>query len=341
MGKQRRRVILSVLGYFLLVSPTLETPGLLAESLEEAARREGRVLFYSGMSTEDSHTLIGAFQKKYPFLKAEFYRANESRLFQRLVTEKQMGQNFADVMHMAGIWVNMYEKEGLLGKYVSPEAKNFPPGFKDPEGFWTAHYTTYHVFIHNTRLVPKKDLPKTYEDLLHPRWKRQIGMSSDELEWFMGMLDMMGEEKGKQYMQRLAAQEPILRAGRTLTATLMVAGEFPLALGVVHRTLEQQKSGASVDIIPLPGHVLAAIRAIGVNAQAAHPNAARLLVDFILSREGQTIFNRISRHPVRPDVKVDPVVEKIRQNLFPIKPRPPEVVQRFKREYDRIFLKRH
>ncbi len=330
------RVLLFV-SFLLFASPA---PGLPAESLEEGARREGKLMFHSVLTTKDTNTLTSAFQKKYPFIKVEFWHGSSSANFQRALREKQMGQSFADVLSMVGNYVNLYKKEGLMGRHISPEAKGIDPGFKDPDGFWTANYTAYFTFIYNTKMVAKKELPKTYEGLLDPRWKRKIGKSNDEVEWFMGMLDFMGEEKGKQFMRRLADQDPVLRSGRSLTANLMVAGEFPLALGIVHRTLEQQKEGAPVEMIPFPVPTLVAMRMIGIGANPPHPNAAKLFVDFTLSKEGQSTFNRMSRHPVRTDVPVEPAIEAIRRNLFPIKARDAEVVEGFKKEYDRIFKKR-
>ena len=318
----------------------LQVPNILAETIEEGAKREGRVVFYCGMVVPDVRALADGFNKKYPSIKVEHYRASESKILEKLLTEKRSGKTFADVEHMAGIWVNVYKKEGLLMKYVSPEAKIFPPGFKDPEGFWTTYYNTYLTFIYNTRLVAKKDLPKTYEGLMDPRWKGKIGVYNDEFEWYMGMLEWMGEEKGKQFMKRLADQEPVFRGGRTLISTLLVAGEFPLALGALHRTLAQQKEGAPVDTIPLTDPAMASMRAIGIHATAPHPNASKLLVDFILSNEGQSILNRISRHPVRSDVQVEPAVEAVRRNLFPIGPRNPELLHSYKKDYEKILLKR-
>ena len=101
-----------------------------------------------------------------------------------------------------------------------------------------------------------------------------------------------------------------------------------------------QKDKAPLDMMYFPSPVLTGMRMVGIAAGAPHPNAAKLFVDFLLSREGQTLFNGMSRHPIRMDVQVDPVVEKIRRNLLPIKPRDPDVVQRYVKEYDQIFLKR-
>ncbi len=336
---QGSRSVLSLL--FILLFLLLPTPLLPAESLEEAAKREGKVMFYTTIPVPYTQMLTNAFQKKYPSIKAEYYRAGDNQLLGRIHTEKQMGQTHADVIGSPGVWANVYKKQGLLGKYISPEAQFIPQGFKDPEGFWTANYTAYYAFIYNTKMVAKKDVPKNYESLLNPAWKGKIGLSSNEVDWFMGMLDFLGEKNGIQFMKHLGAQHPVLRNGRTLTATLLMAGEYPLALSVVHTTREQQKKGASIDIMSLPTPTLAGIRLIGVHANAPHPNAARLFVDFILSKEGQGIFNSISYHPVRADVELgDPVAAEIRRNLFPIRPRDADVVERYKHEFDKIFNKR-
>ncbi len=99
--------------------------------------------------------------------------------------ERRAGKAFADVVHIAGIYASLYKKEGLLGKYISPESRIYPQGFKDPEGFWTAHNSLYYSFTYNTRLVAKKELPKTYEDLLDPKWKgNKIGMNIGDFEWY-------------------------------------------------------------------------------------------------------------------------------------------------------------
>ncbi len=331
------KIALPVLICAFIVQPA---PRLFAETVEEGAIREGKVVFYCGMVAPDVRALADGFNKKYPQVKVEHYRAAESKILEKLLTEKRGGKTFADVLHMAGIWTGVYKKEGLLRKYASAEAKVFPKGFTDPEGFWTTYYNTYLTFIHHTRLAPRKDLPKSYEGLLDSRWKGKIGVYNDEFEWYMGMLEYMGEEKGKQFMRRLADQDLVLRGGRTLISTLLVAGEFPVALGAVHRTMAEQKEGAPVDIVPLSNPAMASMRAIGIHANAPHPNASKLLVDFILSKEGQTILNRINRHPVRSDIPVEPAVDAIRRNLFPIGPRNPDLLHNYKKEYEKILLRR-
>ncbi len=335
---RRRAIILSFMAYLFVISQAAE---LSAATLEEEARREGKVVFYSSQVLPDVLALVEGFQKKYPSIKIEYERSLESAMHERLLSEKRAGKSAADVVHSVGIWANLYKKEGLLGTpYISPEAKSYPQGFKDPEGYWTAYYATYFAFIYNTKLVPRKELPKTYESLLDAKWKHKIGMYNAEFEWYTGMMNYLGEEKGRQFMKRLADQDLMLRAGRTLITNLLVAGEYSLALGAVHRALDMQKAGASVDIIPFAAPTLAAIRCIGIPARNPHPAAARLLVDFILSREGQTIVKRRNYQPVHPDIQLEPALEAIRRNQYPIKPGDPDILQVSKKEYEKILLKR-
>jgi len=332
-------VIVSFVAFFFCTM--LPVQAVHAETVEEGAKREGKVVFYCGMVFPDVRALADGFQKKYPFVKLEHYRAGENKILEKLLTEKRGGKTFADVEHMAGLWTNVYKKEGLLTKYVSPEAKIFPQGFSDPEGFWTAYYNTYLTFIYNTRLVTGKDIPKSLDDLLLPKWKgKKIGLYDDEFEWYVGMMDLLGKEKGPQFMKRLGDQDLVLRGGRTLISTLLVAGEFPLALGAVHRTLAEQKIGAPIALVNFPTPTLASMRCIGIHPNAPHPNASKLLVDFILSKEGQTILNRINRHPIRADIPVEPAVEAVRRNLFPIGPQSLERLQGLKKEYEKVLLKR-
>jgi iron(III) transport system substrate-binding protein len=315
----------------------LQVPELNAQSLVEKAMKEGKLTLYSGLTIPDTQIVADAFTKKYPFIKFEFTRTTASKRLQRLIMEKQVGQRIADVYQVLGVDASIFKKEGLLRKYVSPEARDWPEGFQDPEGYWTTYYTAYFTWVYNTRMVPEKEAPKSYEDLLDPKWKGKVGMSGSEYEWYQGMMDFMGREKGLRFMKSLAKQKIRFNSGRTLTTQLMAAGEFPIALGVMHRTLQMKKKGAPIHWMSFPTPNLAAMRACVLHADAPHPNTGKLFIDFMLSKEGQKILNSLDRHPVRKDIKVDPELEKIRRNLFPIKPAPAEVTEAYMKEFTKIF----
>ena len=192
-------------------------------------------------------------------------------------------------------------------------------------------------FEYNTRMVTEKEAPKRYEDLLDPKWKGKIGMSNNEYTWFKGVLDSMGREQGLQFMRRLAKQDIIFRKGRTLTTQLMVAGEFPIAKGVYNRVLAMKDEGAPIHWASFPTPTMADMRAFVLHADAPQPNAGKLFIDFMLSREGQAVLNKLDRHPVRRDIKVDPIIEKIRNNLFPVRPASAEGAVANIEEFKKVF----
>ena len=156
------------------------------------------------------------------------------------------------------------------------------------------------AFGYNTRGVSKTSVPRSFNDLLKPEWKGQIGMESRPYEWFGTTIKAMGEEKGLAYMRELAKQTQ-LRAGRTLLAQLVAAGEFKGALTAYSQTFEVFKpTGAPVDWVYL-NPVFANIHPTGIAAKAPHPNAARLFIDFVLSKRGQELIRAMNRIPDRID----------------------------------------
>ena len=224
------------------------------------------------------------------------------------------------------------KKRGLFTAYDSPERKFYRDGYKDSQALWTSTYTNYAAFGYNTRSVAKSSVPKTHADLLKPEWKGNIGMDSRPYEWFGTVLRAMGEEKGIAFMRELAKQTQ-LRAGRTLLYQLVAAGEFKGALTAYSQTFEVMKpSGAPVDWVYL-SPVFANIHPTGIAAKAPHPNAARLFIDFVLSKRGQELIRGMNRIPDRIDTPPDQarLMEGVKPAFAPT-----EVFEDFER-YAKIF----
>lgn len=343
MGRYLQKNFLATRGKtFLLVSflfVVLYVPETLAQSLEEGAKHEGTVTLYFGMPILNIQAIADAFTKKYPFIKVEYVRAGGPNLLQKVLAEKAGGKLNADVVQMVVGLIGVYKEEGILARYVSPESRIYPEGFKDPEGFWTGFYSTYKLFLYNTKMVSGKEVPRTFDDLLKPQWKKQIGIGRNEFEWYIGMLDYLGEEKGRQFMKRLGDQELSIRNGLTIVSQLMAAGEFPLALSSQEAALELIKAKAPIGWLPLLTPTIDVPRCIGLATGAPHPNAAKLMIDFLLSREGQTILNRIGRASIRPDIKRDPVLEALNLKLYPFRPKSSKQMENLIKEYRKILLK--
>ena len=183
------------------------------EQLIEGAKKEGKVVWYGSLSLEDVKRLADAFEKKYPFIKVEPFRASGEKLANKILTETRAGRHLYDVVATGAFEIWPLYKRNLLGKYVSPESKPYGAEFKDPQGSWVDLYDNYYVVGYNTSLVKKNDAPKSWEDLLDPKWKGKFSMDNEDYEWYMALLAFMGEEKGKSYMRRLAAQDIQWRHG--------------------------------------------------------------------------------------------------------------------------------
>jgi iron(III) transport system substrate-binding protein len=306
-----------------------------AQGLKEKAEAEGKLMFYATFNAADSKTLVDGFKQLYPKIDAAFYRGSDSAMMERILTENRAGQTLWDVVVTTSFYGHNLKKRGLLAAYDSPERKFYRDGYKDSQALWTSTYTNYAAFGYNTQNVPKASVPRSFNDLLKPEWKGQIGMESRPYEWFGTMVKAMGDEKGLAYMRELAKQTH-LRAGRTLLAQLVAAGEFKGALTAYSQTFEVLKpSGAPVDWVYL-NPVFANIHPTGVAAKAPHPNAARLFIDFVLSKRGQELIRGMNRIPDRTDVTLDPRWTEGVKPVFA----PAEVLENFERygkQFHEIF----
>lgn len=274
------------------------------ESLVEGARKEGKVVVYNVMTIDQSSKLSAGFEKKYPFIKVEQVRISGGAPFlSRILQEAQMRKFIVDVIH--GMQVNVYliKQKGLLAPYKLSEPVPFrvPPN-AESEGYYYPLYLMTFTIGYNTNLLAKKDVPKTYDALLDRRWIGKMGMVGDNLEWFVYMLNRLGEEKGLDYMKKLAQQKLMVRGGDSLNAILLAAGEISMLLNTYSQTIETQKSlKAPTDWVTI-NPTLTKSQVASVAAHAPHPNAARLYLEYLLSQAGQKIIGSLYRIPSRSDV---------------------------------------
>ena len=180
------------------------------------AREEKELVWYTTTSAGDNQAIITGFTRKYPFLKTQALRTTGEKLRQRVLTETAAGQFFSDVVSVSGLEMGVMKSKNLLQPYVPPEAENYPAGAKDRDGYYTAIYARNFVIGYNTAMIPEKDRPKDWPDLVEPRWKGKFGIDEEEFEWYGTIIDYWGREKAIKYMKALAAQQPQLRRGHSL-----------------------------------------------------------------------------------------------------------------------------
>jgi ABC-type Fe3+ transport system substrate-binding protein len=241
---------------------------------------------------------FAAFNKRYPFIKTEYYRTDKQRLLSRILLEHRSRQNLADLIHTSVIETHILKTRGALSRHVPAEAASYPSQFKDPEGYWTSVLLSGTLMGFNSRQVSRAEAPKRYEDLLQARWKNTMGLDNTKIEWFAMLLKL----RGREFMEKLAAQNPKVMAGNTNLLNLLAAGEFAITPGVYEYSIEVLKSkGAPVDWIGLEPVIVYTV-AVSLPAQPPHPYAAKLFMEWVLSREGQEVVNQYGRVPIRDDV---------------------------------------
>ena len=303
----RHRIVLSLatlLSFFIAETRSFGALGAVDDITGkiEGAKKEGQVILYTNAS--GIAPLIKRFEEKYPFLKIEPLRTGAPKLLNRILAEQKAGSLKADLIETEGLTSYVMMKRGLYAKYVSPESRMLPAGAKDPDGMWTNAHSNYKIVAYNTRLVSPAELPRSYDDLTQPKWKGKILMGSNNYEWFGNMVKIMGEEKGMNLMRRLNAQNLMLREGNSLILQLLLAGEGFVSIAANVDSVEELKAkGAPIDWLGLEP-TISRLHPIALARTAQHPNAAKLYIDFILSKEAQEIITKefigISD---RPDVK--------------------------------------
>ena len=276
-------------------------PGLI-----EAAKKEGQVMYYTTMTLSQSEKVVKKFEQKYPFIKVDLFRTGGGPLLNKIQTEARGGMYAWDVVSGRGEMVLPLMENKLLAPYRSPESKFISQDLVDDQGYWTAYYVNPYVLGYNANLVKKEDAPKTYEQLLGPKWKgKKISIDDEAFGLLSGLIRAWGKEKAVSYFKKLAAQDPVVMRGNTNRVQLPVAGEYSLIIAYAPTIQRETSRGAPIDWVPLepvPVQVNPAMLA----AKAPHPNAGKLFMDFLFSKEGQKMLVGFRRVPVREDVDPDP-----------------------------------
>ena len=279
--------------------------GLPNPKLLEAAKKEGELVYYTTMTLDQSRSVSDRFEKKYG-IRVTVFRTGGGPLLNKIFTESRGGRHDWDIVVGRGEMVLPLIERKLITAYHSPEAKMVEDQLVDKDGYWTAYYVNSYVLGWNTKLVKKPDVPKTYEELLNPKWKGgQISVDTEAYGMLEGLKRVWGREKAIGYFRRLAALDPVLKRGNTERVQLAVAGEYPLIVAY-NQTIQRMTSrGAPIDWLPLEPAVTQ-VNPVMLAAKAPRPNAARLFYDFVISKEGQEMLKGMQRIPVRKDVEPDP-----------------------------------
>ncbi|MEA2688813.1 MAG: iron(III) transport system substrate-binding protein, partial [Candidatus Eremiobacteraeota bacterium] len=255
---------------------------------DDAAKKEGVVVWYATMNTKDMNATADAFMKSHPGIKVETLRLGSSQLPARIFTEQRAGKFNADVISGDAFQVLQLVDSGAFDKYKAPDADKFIKGTIDPNGFWTNLYQNTTVIAWNPQRLKADKLkpPTSFADFAKPEWKGKFGFDTGALNWYMGLLQT-DKNGGADLAKRIAANAPVKTSGHTQTVTSLESGEFdatPTAYG--YMADQHKRAGKPVEFAN-PSPLFVTLNPVGLAKSAPHPNAAHVFIDWLLSKTGQ------------------------------------------------------
>jgi iron(III) transport system substrate-binding protein len=283
------------------------TPAGAQDARIEAAKKEGKVVWYTSLALTSAEKVAKLFEQAYPGIKVEVQRTGSQRIIQRVMQELSANIKNADVIHTsdAGHFVLLKEKK-LLMKYAPAGIDSFPAAFKDKDGYHYALRATVTVIAYNTKIVPANQAPKTWKDLLDAKWKSKEvtahpGYSGVIATHVLALVHLHGWD----YWKQLAQNKLMLVQSAVDPAGVVASGERPIAVnGGDYTFYQDKKKGNPVEIVYPKEGVPLVVSPSAITSFAPHPNAAKLFTDFIFSRELQQVLaDSEGLYTGHPDVK--------------------------------------
>ena len=263
------------------------------DSRLEAAKKEGKVVWYTSLALPSAEKVAKLFETAYPGVKVEVHRTGSERILSRVMQELQANIKNVDVVHTsdAGHFV-LLKNKNLLQKYTPAGVEGFPAGFKDKDGYYYGLRATVSVIAYNTKSVPAAEAPKTWKDLLDPRWKGKMvtahpGYSGVIATHVLALVNQYGWD----YFKQLAQNRLMLVQSAVDPAGAVASGERVVAVdGGEYTFYQTRKKGNPIEIVYPKEGVPLIVSPTAIMSFAPHPNAARLFTDFTFSREVQQVM---------------------------------------------------
>lgn len=277
-------------------------------ALVEAARKEGALTWYSTLIVNQiTRPLALAFEKKYPGIKVQYSRATSSDVALKITNEARAGRIQADVFDGSNT-IFPLQDAGLVEPYLVDSARGFPAEFRDGAGLWTTMNLYFMTVAYNTDMVKGADIPRTYDDLLNPKWAGKMAWTTDPTVngppgFIQNILALKGEAAGMAYLRTLAGLKPVnIPAAQRVVLDKVIAGEFSLGLMTFnHHSAISAEQGAPVAWVRMEP-LVASANLISIVKGAPHPNAAKLFLEYVLSEEGQKEVAKTLYLPAHPGV---------------------------------------
>ena len=232
-------------------------------------------------------------------MKTELFTSTGEAIAARLITEQKARRFTADTFNGPNSDVAKVQRESFLIPFYTPAQDIFEKKYLDPERYWVPMLHLVLTFVYNTTEV--KEPPKTWQDLLQPRWKGKLAVEDTDEAWLITFYKAWGEAKAKDYFTRLGKQDLKIVHAHSVLGQMLISGEVAATpTQYLHQAIADKKSGAPIDFV-IMDPMVDSPSGIGLLKNAPHPHAAMLYIDFVTSKEGQALnYNNLIRNVPYP-----------------------------------------
>lgn len=304
----------------------------------QLARQEGSVVVYGTAPTDVVEGVLRSFEKTYG-VRAEYWRAEPARLTDRVLTEARAGRAQFDVVMSSGTSMFLLKDQGLFAAYIPSASFRFPGEFKDRDAMLSPWRMLPIGILYNRRLVKPEETPKSFRDLLDPRWRGKIAMPDPTvhfpvINWLLEMQQILGAEWST-FISSLADQRPWLVDSWIVVPRALTTGEAHVGITLLKFVIDFGREGAPIDYVRLTP-LLADSNYLALGAKAPHPNAGKLFIDHFLSKKSLTELAAQGEFVLVPGVHPPlPEVEKLR--FIPMRPLSGGELRKWTAEFKALF----
>jgi iron(III) transport system substrate-binding protein len=331
--------------FLLLASLTIFAGPTCAQSADliQAAKKEGEVVVFGSLENDVAAAINKGFEAKHG-IKTNYFRGSSTVIIDRITTEHRTGKMSSDVVYTTAEPMKFINKEkGLLARYVSPSAKDYDKKLIDD--FFGPNYRSVIIgFMYNKNMIKPEDAPKSYEDIVSPKWKGKIAMGNPTLhdttiDWLSSLHFVFGStQKANDWIKKLAALEPLMLDSMVPVGERIASGEMPLGVAYVKYVHLWGRKGAPMDYVKGLPVYLGDGNYIGLTAKALHPNAGKLYLDYFLGQESSEIMANVgefvNRRGIYPPIDG---AEQVASKFVQVVSMTADQYSKKKEEYRQIF----
>jgi iron(III) transport system substrate-binding protein len=301
MSHVQSRVALTLLAWVICVVAGTAAAQVTPEVID-GAKKEGEVMLYGAVTVNASKEIGDLFEKKYG-VKLKHWRGDATEIVNRVLTEARAGRPIFDVTLGNEAVMQALNEKNLFAVFDPPAAKNYPKQFRQAERKMTPWRVLPFGINYNHQLLKAEEAPKTWEELLAPKWKQKFAMANPgihvtTLQFVLSLEKILGP-KWLNVVEGWAKQEPRLEKGLAETVHALTTGEAPVAISYIK---DKYQFPGPIEYVRMNKY-LASVSFVALNGRAPHPNAARLFADFFLGYEPQKIFGDLGEYVFHPEVE--------------------------------------